>query len=130
MQVIHIMTRHPEIVDPDGTLAEAKEMMDVGGFRRLPVVKDGAVVGIITERCLRGHSGYLESSKVNAVMSTPVISVNPNTAVQDAARLMIRHKIGGLPVLDHDKLVGIVTTTDLLGAFLQIVGAFEPAHSS
>ena len=48
MEMIHIMTRHPETVHPDDTLAKAKEMMDAAGFRRLPVVKDGEVVGMLT----------------------------------------------------------------------------------
>jgi acetoin utilization protein AcuB len=96
MEMIHIMTRHPKTVHPDDTIAKAKEMMDAAGFRRLPVVKDGEVVGMLTERDLRAHDGYLESSKVNAAMSAPVISVDPNSTVQEATRLMLRHKVGGL----------------------------------
>jgi CBS domain-containing protein len=79
MEMIHIMTRHPETIHPDDTLAKAREIMDVAGFRGLPVVKEGEVVGMLTERNLRAHAGYLESTKVNAAMSTPVISVGPNT---------------------------------------------------
>jgi acetoin utilization protein AcuB len=54
MEMIHVMTRHPETIGPDDTLVNAKEMMDAAGFRRLPVVKDGEVVGMLTERDLRG----------------------------------------------------------------------------
>jgi acetoin utilization protein AcuB len=125
MEMVHIMTRHPETVNPDDSLAKAKEMMDVAGFRRLPVVKNGEIVGMLTERNLREHGGYLESTKVNAAMSTPVVSVGPNSTVQEAARLMLRHKIGGLPVVDGGKLVGIVTTIDMLRAFLEVVESFE-----
>jgi len=130
MEMIHIMTRHPETIHPDDTLAKAKEMMDVAGFRRLPVVKDGEVVGMLTERNLRAHAGYLESTKVNAAMSAPVVSVGPNSTVQEAARLMLRHKVGGLPVVESGKLVGIVTTIDMLGAFLQVVETFEKTRLS
>lgn len=130
MEMIHIMTRHPETVSPDNTLAKAKEMMDVAGFRRLPVVKDGEVVGMLTERNLREHTGYLESTKVNAAMSTAVVSVGPNSTVQEAARLMLRHKVGGLPVLDGGKLVGIVTTIDMLKAFLEVIESLERSRSS
>ena len=130
MEMLHIMTRHPEIIHPDDTLAKAKEMMDVAGFRRLPVVKDGNVVGMLTERNLRAHAGYLESTRVNAAMSSPVISVSPNSTVQDAARLMLVHKVGGLPVIDNGKLVGIVTTIDMIRAFLQVVETFEKHRSS
>jgi acetoin utilization protein AcuB len=130
MEMIHIMTRHPETIHPDDTLSKAKEMMDVGGFRRLPVVKDGEIVGMLTERNLREHSGYLESTKVNVAMSTPVVSVGPSSTVQEATRLMLRHKIGGLPVVDRGKLVGIVTTIDMLRAFLEVVESFERMRAS
>jgi acetoin utilization protein AcuB len=85
-------------------------------------------VGMLTERDLRAHAGYLETTKVNAAMSNPVISVSPNSTVQDAARLMLRHKVGGSPVLDAGKLVGIVTTIDMIGAFLQVVETLEKAR--
>jgi acetoin utilization protein AcuB len=130
MEMVHIMTRHPETIDANDTLAKAKQMMDVAGFRRLPVVTDDKVIGMLTERDLRSHSGHLESTKANAAMSTPVITVSPHSTVQEAARLMLQHKIGGLPVLDGDKLVGIVTTIDMLGAFLQVVETFEKARSA
>jgi acetoin utilization protein AcuB len=129
MEMIHIMTRHPETIHPDDTLAKAKEMMDAAGFRRLPVMKDRKIVGMLTERNLREHSGYLASTKVNVAMSTPVVSVGPNTTVQEATRLMLRHKIGGLPVVDGEKLVGIVTIVDMLRAFLEVVESLERTRS-
>lgn len=130
MEMLHIMTRHPETIRPDETLAKAKEIMDVAGFRRLPVVSNGDVVGMLTERNLRSHAGYLESTRVNAAMSSPVISVGPNSTVQEAARLMLLHKVGGLPVIDNGKLVGIVTTIDMIRAFLQVVETFEKHRPS
>jgi acetoin utilization protein AcuB len=130
MEMIHIMTRHPETIHPDDSLAKAKEMMGAAGFRRLPVMKEGQVVGMLTERDLRAHAGYLESSKVNAAMSTPVISVGPNSTVQEATRLMLQHKVGGLPVMDSGVLVGIVTTIDMLRAFLEVVETFEKRLAS
>jgi len=130
MEMIHVMTRHPETIHADDTLAKAKEMMDAAGFRRLPVVKDGEVVGMLTERDLRAHAGYLESSKVNAAMSTPVVSVGPHSTVQEATRLMLHHKVGGLPVMDGRMLVGIVTTIDMLRAFLEVVETFERTRAS
>jgi len=129
MEMIHIMTKHPETINPDDTLAKAQEMMDAGGFRRLPVVKDGVIVGMLTERDLRQHRGHLESTKVNATMSTPVLSVGPNSTVQEAARQMLHQKVGGLPVVDKGILVGIVTTTDMIRAFLQVVEGFEETRA-
>ena len=125
MQMLHVMTRHPETVGPSDVLSKAKEMMDVGGFRRLPVVHEGRVVGIVTERDVREHGGYLESTKVDAVMKAPVVTVDSKTSVEEAARLMLANKIGGIPVVDAGKLVGIVTTSDLLRAFLSVVDAAQ-----
>jgi len=125
MQMQHVMTRSPETIRPEDVLLKAKEMMDAGGFRRLPVVREGRVVGILTERDLREHGGYLKSTKVDAVMRAPVVSVDSKASVEDAARLMLRNKIGGLPVVDGGKLVGIVTSSDLLRAFLDVVEATQ-----
>lgn len=125
MQMQHVMTRSPETIRPEDVLLKAKEMMDAGGFRRLPVVREGRVVGILTERDLREHGGYLKSTKVDAIMRVPVVTVESKASVEDAARLMLRNKIGGLPVVDGGKLVGIVTSSDLLRAFLDVVEATQ-----
>jgi acetoin utilization protein AcuB len=119
------MTRHPETIGPGDMLLKAKEMMDAGGFRRLPVVHEGRVVGILTERDLREHGGYLKSTKVDAAMKTPVVSVDSKASVEEAARLMLANKIGGLPVVDGGKLIGIVTSSDMLRAFLNVVEATQ-----
>jgi len=121
MQMLHVMTKHPETIAPGDMLLKAKEMMDVGGFRRLTVVNQGQVVGILTERDLREHRGYLKSTKVDATMKTPVITVDSHTSVEEAARLMLAKRIGGMPVVDAGKLVGIVTTSDMLRALLSVI---------
>jgi acetoin utilization protein AcuB len=130
MEVIHIMTRHAETIHPDDSLAKAKSIMDVAGFRRLVVVKNDEVVGMLTDRDMRAQLGYLDTTKVNAAMTSPVISVGPHSTVQEAARLMLKHKVGGLPVLDNKKLVGIVTTIDMIRALLEIIEAFEKERAS
>jgi acetoin utilization protein AcuB len=130
MEMIHIMTRHPESIGSDDTLEQAREMMQAGGFRRLPVIRNGQVVAMLTERDLHQHTGYLESTKVDAAMSGRLISVEPNTTVEDAAALMVKHKIGGLPVLDNGKLVGIVTTIDMLSAFIDVIAEFHRKYGS
>jgi len=121
MQIIYLMTSDPVTIGPRDNLSNAKRLMDVGGFRRVPVVDDGRLVGILTERDLHKHSGFLESTRVNAAMRTALVTVTPHNTVEDAARLMLKHKIGGLPIVADGKLVGIVTTTDLLRAFLNVV---------
>jgi len=121
MQIINLMTSDPVTIRPHDTLSKAKTIMDAGRFRRVPVVDDGRLVGILTERDLREYTGFLESTRVNAAMRTALITVTPYNTVEDAARLMLKHKIGGLPIVADGKLVGIVTTSDLLRAFLLVV---------
>ena len=120
MQIVNLMTPDPIAINPADTLANAKAVMDEGRFRRLPVVEDGRLVGIITERDIREHLGYLGSTRVNAAMRTALITVTPYDTLEVAAQLMLKHKIGGLPIATGGKLVGIVTTSDLLKAFLWI----------
>jgi acetoin utilization protein AcuB len=122
MQIVNLMTSDPVTIDQHDTMSKAKSIMDAGNFRRVPVVDGGRLVGILTERDLREYTGYLESTRVNAAMHTPLITVTPYNTVEDAARLMLKHKIGGLPIVLGDALVGIVTTSDLLRAFLVVVG--------
>jgi acetoin utilization protein AcuB len=121
MQVSERMSTKPTSVTPDDTLAAAKALMDAEGFHRLPVLEEGRLVGILTERDIRLHWGYLESTKVDAAMTAEPIFVPPATNIEEAARVLLRHKIGGLPVVDKGKLVGIITTTDMLKAFLDVV---------
>jgi acetoin utilization protein AcuB len=123
MLITNAMTPSPVTIRSDETLAKAKALMKAGGFRRLPVVEDGHLVGILTERDLRAHTGYLETTRVDAVMQTVLVTVAPDSIVEDAARLMLKNKVGGLPVLADGNLVGIVTTSDLLAAFLRVIEA-------
>ncbi len=121
MQIVNLMTSNPVTIGPQDTLSKAKAIMDAGSFRRVPVVDGGRLVGILTERDLREYTGYLESTRVNAAMRTALVTVTPYNTVEDAARLMLKHKIGGLPIVADGALVGIVTTSDLLRAFLLVV---------
>lgn len=123
MLVCHCMTRNPVTVKPQDTLAIAQEKMTAGHFRRVPVVQDGVLVGILTDRDIRRHAGVEERTKVQAVMTETPLTVSPSTPVEEAARLMLTHQISGLPVLDNRKLVGIITTSDILKAFLELTGA-------
>lgn len=126
MQITNAMTRTPVTIRSDDVLGKAKGLMEAGGFRRLPVVDDGHLVGILTERDLRVHAGHLENTRVSAVMRTALVTIAPEDTVEEAARLMLKHKIGGLPIVAADgTLVGIVTTSDLLAAFLRVLQATE-----
>ncbi|MGD0073100.1 MAG: universal stress protein [Candidatus Binataceae bacterium] len=114
------MTLDPVVATPNDTLAQAQAKMREGRFRSLPVLDEGTLVGIITDRDIREHAGHLEDTKVVVAMTKEVMTVRPDTSIWDAARLMIDHKVGGLPVVEGGQLVGIVTTIDLLKAFVAL----------
>ncbi|MGA8058903.1 MAG: CBS domain-containing protein [Candidatus Binataceae bacterium] len=125
MEIAKWMSPSPTCVGPDDTLAAAKKLMDAGRFRRLPVVESEKLIGIITERDLRQHWGYLDATKVNAAMTPDPLTVTPRDTAENAARLMLQHKIGGLPVIDNSELVGILSTSDLIRALLNVIQAAE-----
>jgi acetoin utilization protein AcuB len=114
------MTRKPVCVTSSDTLIMAKALMDAGGFHRVPAVDGGRVVGILTDGDIRKHWGELKSTRVDAAMARNPIGIPAQSSLEDAARMMLLHNIGGLPVVDEGQLVGIVTTTDVLKAFLAI----------
>lgn len=117
------MTTEPITVDPDELLSRAAHKMQAGGFRRLPVVSDAKLVGIVTDRDLRQHRGHLEHMKVNGVMTESPFTVTPETTLEGAAVIMLEQQIGGLPVVHDDRLVGVITASDILRAFLDVMGA-------
>jgi acetoin utilization protein AcuB len=125
MLVQNRMTNNPETISPDEFLTSGLGKMQKGGFRRLPVVKDDKLIGIITDRDLRGHAGLLERTKVSSAMTKDPMTVTPRATLEQATKLMLRHKISGLPVSDAGKLVGIITSSDMLQAFLDMLGASE-----
>lgn len=104
-------------------LAAAQAKMTAGHFRRVPVVQDGVLVGILTDRDVRRHVGAEERTKVQAAMTETPLTVSPSTTVEEAAQLMLKHQISGLPVLENGQLVGIITASDILKAFLELTGA-------
>lgn len=119
------MTKEPITIGPDDLLIRASHKMQAGGFRRLPVVSDGKLVGIVTERDLRQHRGYLEHTKINGVMTENPVTVVPATTLEEAAQILLERQIGGLPVVADGRLIGIITTSDILNAFLDVMGASQ-----
>jgi acetoin utilization protein AcuB len=123
------MTKEPFTVEPEDLAIRAAHKMQAGGFRRLPVVSDGKLVGIISERDLREHRGHLEQIKINGVMTENPITVTPTTTVEEAAQIMLERQVGGLPVVAEGRLVGIVSASDILRAFLDVMGASHGGSS-
>jgi acetoin utilization protein AcuB len=133
------MTPNPITCKPDLSISEAMEWMQREGIRRLPVVgKDGALMGIVTRHDLFHASpssvsslsvwevNYLFSQvTVEEVMTKDVITVSEDCPIEEAARTMAEKKIGGLPVMRGDKMVGIITESDLFKVFLELFDARE-----
>lgn len=128
---------HPVItVSPETPVHDALAMFKKEHIRRAPVVKNGKMVGIVSEKDLLNASpspvtslsvwemNYLISKvTIKQVMSKKVISVDFNTPIEEAARIMADNKLGGLPIMRSGKLVGIITETDLFKIFLELMGA-------
>ncbi len=139
MLVKERMTRNPITITPDTSFEEALRVMRKNKVRRLPVLdKDKRLVGIVTEKDLLYASPspvtsldvfelhYLLSKiTVKDLMTKEVITVEEDTPLEEAARIMADNKIGGLPVMRDGVLVGIITETDLFKIFLELLGARE-----
>lgn len=123
MNVGDRMTKTPVTVSPNDTLAQAQEKLRNGGFRQMPVVDNGRLVGIITDRDIRRHGRHSAVAKVQSAMTNELITASSFMPIEEAAQLMLRHKIGGLPVVQGDELTGIISTSDILQAFVDIVNA-------
>ena len=131
------MTSPALTIGPDVSVQEALAMMHQDKVRRYPVVdKQGNLVGIISEKDLLNASpseattlsvweiGYLLSKlTIESVMSKNVTTVTADTPIEEAARIMADNKIGGLPVVDGNKVIGIITETNLFRIFLELLGA-------
>ena len=136
MFVANCMTKNPITIAPDAGLDEAEKLMDKGHFRRLPVVEHGKLVGFFTNRDLLRASPsaattldrfemrtLLSKIKVADVMQKNVITVTDTTTIEEAALVMAREKIGGMPVLSEvGKVVGIISSTDIFRAFVTVMG--------
>jgi len=135
------MTRDPVVVSPADSLADAMRLTRARRIRHLPVVQDGEVVGIVSDRDVRlampspltesddQRVAFLERTRISEVMRGNVATIGPLDTVEDAAKLMRRSRIGALPVVDaRGRLLGILSESDVLDAFVEILG--PPGQSS
>ncbi len=133
--VSELMTPNPITIAHHQTVGKAMELMARHDIRRLPVTKDGKLVGIISDRDLRQMGGrpslklpksdqddaYLQLP-VEEAMTLNVITIREHQTVQDAITSMVKHKISGLPVVDREgALVGILSEQDVLKYCLSIL---------
>jgi len=127
MFVEQVMTTPAVAVGPEAYAGDATALLQEGGFRHLPVVRFGRLIGMVSERDLRVARALDEEPRVGTIAHEDVVTVHPGTAIEDAAALMLRHKIGALPVVEDDRLVGIVTESDIFRTLIRVMGALEPS---
>jgi acetoin utilization protein AcuB len=140
MLVRDVMQTKAVTITPDTTLPDAMRLASQRGIRHLPVLEYGQLVGIVSDRDLKRAMAspatsleahelnyLLDRLQVREIMSRGVITIGPMFPVEDAARLMVLHKIGALPVTEAGQLIGIITETDVLELFVRTLGAAEPS---
>jgi acetoin utilization protein AcuB len=139
MLVRERMSTEPVTITADTPITDALRVMRQSQVRRLPVLdEEGRLVGIVSEKDLLYASPspttslsiyemhyMLSQLRVTELMTADVMTVAPDTPLEEAARIMVDNKIGGLPVMERDKLVGIITETDVFKVFLELFGARE-----
>jgi CBS domain-containing protein len=122
-----IMIKDPVTLESSDILDLASDIMNLGRVRHLPVLENGRLVGVLSQRDLF-HSALvtalglrpkqsrelLKGIRVREVMSAPVITIRPDAGVKEAARIMIDKKLGCLPVVENDTLIGLLTESDIL----------------
>lgn len=130
------MSKPVVTISPETTINEAFDLLRKKEIQRLPVLsKDGKLIGIVSDHDLINASpspattlsiwemNYLLAKiKVEDVMTKKVITVDISTPIEQAARIMADNKIGGMPVMDGDQVVGVITDTDLFKIFLELMG--------
>ena len=140
MLVQDVMQTKLFTVTPDTTLPEAVRLTGQRGIRHLPVLDQDRLVGMLSDRDLKRAMAspatsleahelryLLDGLRVGEIMTRAVITIGPTSPIEDAARLMVLEKIGALPVTDGDRLIGLVTETDVLRLFVRAMGAGEPS---
>ncbi len=128
MLVRDCMSANPVTVKSTDSLATAAARMRAGGFRRLPVVDNGRLVGIVSAYDLRNQPGRLDDIPASAAMTADPVTVSSMDTLEHAVSVARDRNVGGLPVVDSGKLVGIITARDLLIAEPRPLPEWEPAH--
>jgi len=132
------MTTNPFTISPDHTIPDAHEIMSQNGVKRLPVLKNGKLVGVVSKEDIAHASPSMATSlsaneityllaktKISKVMKKDPIVISSNALLEEAATLMRDNNVGFLPVVDDGKLVGIITESDIFDAFIELLGFRE-----
>jgi universal stress protein A len=113
-----VMIKHPPTVKPTDSLAKAYALMEQHDLWSVPVVTEGVVTGIITDRDIRSHIGNLEETRVESAMAPGPMTVAPTMPVEVAGRILTKVQLGALPVIENGKLVGLLSTREVINALL------------
>ncbi len=138
MAVKDFMTRKVVYISPDTTIAHAADIMRDQKLHRLPVIENDKLVGLVTEGTIAEASPskatslsiyemnyLLNKTKVKDVMIHDVVTVSKYASLEDATYLMLKNKIGILPVVDNEQVYGVITDRDIFKAFLEVSGYGE-----
>lgn len=121
------MTAAPLTASPGMTVARVRLIMIEGHVRSIPVVEEGKLVGMVTDRDI-AFSDSTPDTTVGILMTREVIGVSPRSSIQEAARVLLECEVEGLPVIEDGKLVGIITRSDILKTFAGVESAPAPKH--
>ena len=135
------MTPNPMTVTTETSLKEALDLVRSKPFHHLPVVdEDGKLAGIVTEKSLVYASPtptttlsvfevdyILSRTKIGQIIQGEVVAVDPDLPIEEAARIMVDHRFGCLPVVESDELVGIISDTDIFRVFVEAMGGGHPS---
>ena len=129
------MTADPQTLDVDSTLLDAVLLMRRSDLRHIPILENGRVVGIITDRDVarfapsilvtlspQDYNRVFEDTPVAKVMTRKLVSTTPEMKLSEAVDLIYGQKLGCLPVLEGERLVGIITVVDMLRALHDLIG--------
>ncbi len=136
MFVAERMTKHPISVTSNATIGDVDRLMKKHNFHRMIVIDDGKLVGYLSDRDIMRVTpspatslskfeirALLDKLKVKDIMQTNVITVGEDATIEEAALIMYRNKVGGLPVISEvGAVVGIITATDILKTFVDVMG--------
>ena len=138
MAVKDFMTRKVVYISPDTTVAHAADIMREQGLHRLSVIENDKLVGLVTEGTIAEASPskatslsiyemnyLLNKTKIKDVMIRKVITVSQYASLEDATYLMLKNKVGILPVVDNEQVYGVITDRDIFKAFLEVSGYGE-----
>lgn len=137
MRLEEIMRKRVVTVCTRTTIGEALALLRGNRIRHLPVMENGKLVGIVSDRdlrdalpstlCTHDDDNDILAKTVREIMRTEVITAHPLDFIEEAANLVYEHKVGSLPVVEGDQLVGIVTESDILNTLVELFGVNNPS---